>query len=210
MIDDDILFSTEVGSWMWGMNLPESDHDIINVYAQSTRDILSGHEHIRNKPNKKKMIGGMEYDFQYMEIGHLIGLLIKGNVNAIWAVTSPIVHRGSDTMCQLREITINNLSKASYPSIHGMAISNLHDNEKRPNMRPNKAYKQCLRTLKFGINIFKNGIVKYEPVMHEVTKTEIDNAFIELKNVFSTTTLINSPDEYIYRNFLYDLRVSGL
>jgi predicted nucleotidyltransferase len=206
MIEEQILFSTEVGSWMWGMNLPDSDHDIINVYAQSTREILSGHEHIRNKPNTKKMIGGIEYDYQYMEIGHLVNLLIKGNVNAIWAVTSPRVYKGSYTLCQLREITVNNLSKASYPSIHGLAISNLHDNEKRPNMRPNKAYKQCLRTLKFGINMFKNNIITYEPITHEVTKPEIDEAFIQLKNAFDTTTIMVSPDEPTFRNFLYNVR----
>jgi len=208
--EDKILFETEVGSIMWGMQTPESDHDIMQVYAQPTRDILSGKVIIKNKPHHQYKQFGYEWDYQFMEIGHLVNLLIKGNCNAIWMVTSPVVITDSDVLKKLRDLTVTNLSKASYDSINGLATSNFKDQEKRPLMRPNKAYKQCLRTLNFGTTLFETGELRYSPVTKEVDKNDIEDAFIRLNKAYENTKLINSPNEQVFRDFLYNLRIEGL
>ncbi len=210
MIQERILFQTEVGSYMWGMQKPDSDRDIMCVYAQPTREILSGMQTKYNKHQHKTMIDGIEWDTQYMEIGHLVNLLKNGNVNALWTVTSPVVIQGSDDLNRLREITLVNLSKVSFYSINGMAVSCLHDQEKRPNMPYNKAYKQCLRTLMFGINMFELGEVLFTPVRIEVTKNDIDIAFNRLNEAFNNTKLISSPNEQVFKDYLYNLRISNI
>jgi len=208
MTEDRTLFETEVGSYMWNMQTLQSDRDIIRVYAQPARDILSGKNHNRNKPATKFTKDGMDWEYQHMEIGHLINLLIKGNVNALWAVTSPIVLRPSKELDELRKITLENLSKESFASINGMAKSNFLDNKKRPAMPSNKAYKQCLRVLTFGINLFEFGKVIYQPILKEVTENDIELAFNHLYEARTNTKLITSPNEQVFREYLYTLRVS--
>jgi predicted nucleotidyltransferase len=210
MTEDRTLFETEVGSIMWGMQTPESDRDVMQVYAQPAREILSGMATTRNKPQRKFKQYSWEWDYQHFEIGHLVNLLIKGNVNAIWAVTSPIVLLESEVLRDLRTITRDNLSKATYASIHGMAISNYHDNLKRPNMAKNKAYKQALRTMTFGINLLERGEIKYTPILKDVTVDDLKVACKELDASYDNSKLPETPKEQPFRDFLYNLRVSEL
>lgn len=211
MTKDRVLFETEVGSFMWGMGRKESDRDIMQVYARPTRDILSGKAVDRNKPSQKFIDDrGLEWEYQYIEIGHLVNLLIKGNCNAIWVVTSPIVITDALSLRVLRDITLDNLSKATYASISGMAISSFKDHTKRPQMFPNKAYKQALRTLTFGINLLEKGKVIFTPITKEVTKEDIEEAFARIENAYARSKLPEVPKEEEFRDFLYNLRVSGL
>ena len=91
-----------------------------------------------------------------------------------------------------------------------MSVSQFHDNEKRPNMPENKAYKTCLRTLLFGINMFNTGTLKFLPVSHTVTKDEILAAFDRLEESYKSTKLINNPDDILFRDFLYKTRMKYL
>jgi predicted nucleotidyltransferase len=209
MSNEILLFKTEVGSGMWGMKKPESDTDVIEVYLQPTKDILSGIG-TKTKAQNHTYKGNDIIDTQYFELGHLVNLLIKGNINAIWAVTSPVVIMNSVERQELARLVLMNLTKASYASINGMSVSQFNDNEKRPNMPKNKAYKTCLRTLLFGINLFNTGTLKYLPVTHTVTKDEISAAFNRLKESYESTKLINNPDDILYRDFLYTTRMKYL
>jgi predicted nucleotidyltransferase len=210
------LFITEVGSFMWGMGTPESDHDYIQIFQQPTYDILAGYAFPTSKPHREFVENGVEYDYQYMEVGHLVNLLLKGNINAIWAVTSPIVvqeHCALD-FDNLRRITLNNLSKASYASISGMASSQLLDSTRRPkatNMNKNKAYTTCLRTLNFGIRMFTTGELVYAPVNYVPSLAEIKVTFDEtLRDAYKTTLLPDKPNEHEFRDFLYYLRARDM
>jgi predicted nucleotidyltransferase len=86
-----ILYISCVGSHMWRMESKESDIDLVMIYTVSTRRILRGEKFpvaIRQEMVARR--GGI-YDTLGWEIGHLIDLLIKGNINAIWYATSPLV-----------------------------------------------------------------------------------------------------------------------
>jgi len=195
---------------MWNMETPDSDHDYMIIYQQSTKEILSGYPYYTGKAQHTKISGNKIYDCQFMEIGHLINLLIKGNINAIWIVTSPIIKHDSKILQTLREIVLHNLSKRSYDSLRGMSISQYNDAIKRPNTRENKAYKACLRILKFGKYMFDTGNLNYMPVKHLIIKEEIDNAFEQLDLSHRFTQLPNEPDESAFREFLYNIRISDL
>jgi predicted nucleotidyltransferase len=212
-MEDKVLFETMVGSHAWGMNTPESDQDIIVIYQQSTYDILAGYPYKATKPHEEFEKNGVEYDYQYMEIGHLIDLLIKGNFNAILAVTSPVVLVDSPVLQAMRGITLNNLSKASYESITGMATSQFLDSKRRPkakNMNMEKAYKTCLRTLNFGITMFETGELVYAPVNHVPSVEEIKAAYDDFWDARESTTLPDKPNELEFRNYLYYLRAAEI
>jgi hypothetical protein len=88
---DDCLFVTEVGSRMWGMADETSDYDLFCCYNTPAKEYLRTGEFEKTKPHKNFIEDGKEYDIQYMEIGHLVKLLMKGNVNT------------SDKVCQWKE-----------------------------------------------------------------------------------------------------------
>jgi predicted nucleotidyltransferase len=207
MKDTKILFETIVGSQMWSMGQQDSDIDHMIIYQQDTKSILSGYLIENTKASKKKLISGMEHEYQYMEIGHLINLLLKGNINAIWDVTSPIVLQdATGTLCDLYELVTNNLSKSSYASIKGMATSQYKDNEKRPNLKPNKAFKTALRTLQFGATLLKTGKLEYKPIYGVVSREEVESAFEDLDIAYNESELMDAPNEKQFRNYLYKLR----
>ena len=91
----DYLFVTEVGSRMWMMDDVSSDYDLFYCYQTPSTDYLRNGDFKNTRAARKFTVTGNEYDAQYMEIGHLINLLCKGNVNAIWAVMSPLIYKPS-------------------------------------------------------------------------------------------------------------------
>lgn len=96
-----ILFITEVGSRMWGMEEFASDYDWVHIYQVPTRSILEGRKIPVTRPQKHYTDDhGRLIDASFMEIGHLVQLLISGNINAIWAVTSPLVIADSSVRCE--------------------------------------------------------------------------------------------------------------
>lgn len=206
-VHEKILFKTEVGSNMWGMSLPDSDVDVMTVYQQDTKEILSGYPPKLSFPSKKVMVDDKEHDIQYMEIGHLINLLIKGNCNALWAVTTPVIIQDSPVLEDLKYLTYSTLSKAPYQSIRGIAYSQLLDSDRRKGVRDSsKSLKTSLRSILFGINLFTTGTLKYLPIQHETTQEEVKAAFLRLDDAYAHSTLPEKPDEQRFRTFLYEVR----
>jgi predicted nucleotidyltransferase len=212
-IDERILFRTEVGSHMWKMGTPESDRDIITVYAESILPILEGRRISTGKPQRSYTIhdfeGTREVDEQFIEINHLINLLCKGNVNAIWAVTSPLIISSSDTHQQLVAITNNTMAKSILPSIFGMATSQWNDTVKRAKVKdPVKSKCTAVRTLRFGYNLlcFKRFMYHWVPFM-DYTEQEFCNLITETTVALLQSDLPDTIDELQYRLLLRDLRL---
>jgi len=211
------LFITEVGSRMWGMEEFASDYDLIEIYQEDTKDILRGKRLTATLPQcsyydeQNRLI-----DKQYMEIGHLINLLCKGNINAIWAVTSPIVHREDKWQFVLDSIVRDNLSTASYNSIYGMAISQERDSTKRADVRDaRKSRLTALRTLRFGVELLQcrnlnfNIMQKYEP-KEDVDHNELIYERLKLSLALKGSSLPDMVNPTPFRDLLYDIRIEGL
>ena len=144
------LFISCVGSHMWGMQNLESDIDLVMIYIAPTKRILRGE---RIPPTIRQEIadrGGEVYDTLGWEIGHLINQLIKGNVNAIWYVSSPLVIKPSAIQEELSALVQANLCRETYHSIKGMAESQIKSEEGAAK-KPGKGYRTALRTINFGI-----------------------------------------------------------
>lgn len=121
-----ILFRTIVGSHMWGQEHEGSDKDTFECYIFDSRSFLLGNRHDGGHKSKNEEKNEEKDSF---EIGHVIRMLLKGNINFLWGVMSPkidlCVTNIDPTMWGLRRITEQNLSKATMYSVKGFAIHNL-------------------------------------------------------------------------------------
>lgn len=215
---DKYLFVTEIGSRMWGMAEVSSDHDMFCCYQTSSDEYMRTGNFIPTMPAKHHVIiNGKEYDFQFMEIGHLINLLSKGNINAIWAVSSGIIHKDSVELQELRELVKNNLSKSSYDSVRGMALSQYYDIIKRKDVKsPEKSLVTCLRTLKFGITMMKYKKLQFDVILslQDIIIKDIDNTVLKflnmLQDAYNASELPENPDKKLLQDYLYRIRMKEI
>jgi predicted nucleotidyltransferase len=208
---EELLFSTNVGSHMWGMNTSESDIDISSVYVVDTKHMLSGYSIHNTRPDKTYMKDGMKVDEKFQEIGHLVNKIISGNVNAMWTVCTPLVIKDHATLRILRDITMRNLSRASYDSINGMARSQLKDVVKRTSVMPEgKALKTAFRTCQFGITLLSQGRIVFEPVVAQPTEDHVKVALRLLDEAYKLSSLPERVDETEFRQFLLNTRMNRL
>jgi predicted nucleotidyltransferase len=211
MMTDNYLFITEVGSRMWGMATPSSDYDLFHVFQQPSSEYLRGSTFEKTRAAKSYFENTKEIDAQYMEIGHLVNLLKKGNVNAIWSVCSPIIHKDSEWLSKLRDIVTDNLSKSSYASINGMAHSQLNDAIKRASVKdPLKSKATTMRTLQFGVTMLMNHKIEFKPPEDEITNENIGKWFRYLDLAKEKSMLPDEVDPKPFEDFLYDIRMSEI
>lgn len=185
-----------------------SDHDLFICYRDPATKYMSTSGFSQTRPMVKAQYLDQWYDIQYMEIGHLIRLLIKGNVNAIWAVCSPLIE---DNKCEylfmLRNVTKDNLSKASYNSIRGMAISQLNDAQKRADVRDSqKSMKTAMRTLIFGTSLLWRRGINFAPYTQNVTETMIEGQLVYMERALATSSLPDKPDAQQFEDVLLKIR----
>lgn len=206
-----VLFISSVGSHMWGMNRPESDIDLVVIYAASTRSILRGQKIPATIRQEIALCRTEVYDTLGWEVGHLIDQLIRGNVNAIWYVKSPLVVKPSSYQEELAALVAANLSRSSHHSIRGMAESQIKSEEeaRRPEMA-GKGYRTALRTINFGINLLASGRICFDPVLHTPGKDEVMEALARLDEAYEKSSLPDRPDEDAFRDFLFRLRLDIL
>ncbi len=203
------LFVTCVVSHMWRMNDEESDVDLSVIYIAPTRSILRG-EAI--SPTVSQQIiprEGIVYDILGWELGHLINQLLKGNINAIWYSTSPIVPRPSPYQEELKALVKSNLCKSAYHSLAGMAESQIKEGQKREGI-DGKGYRTALRTMNFGIELLSRGELCYEPVSYTPEKDEVLEKKQQLLEAYEASPLQDLPDEDAFREFLCKLRMDEM
>ncbi len=206
------LFISCVGSHMWGMNSPESDIDLVMINIAPTRSLLRGEKIMPTVHQQITYRGGEIYDTLGWEIGHLINQLIKGNVNAIWYVTSPLLVNPSIIQEELSALVRANLSRQTYHSIKGMAQSQIKSEEK-PAKIPRiagKGYRTALRTINFGIELLLGGKICFVPVLHTPEAEEVMEKLQQLDKAYACSLLPDRPDEDVFREFLLRLRLDDL
>jgi hypothetical protein len=212
-----ILYISCVGSHMWGMESKESDIDLVMIYIVPTKRILRGEKFPATIRQEMAARGGGIYDTLGWEIGHLIDLLIKGNVNAIWYATSPLVIMPSALQEELSAIVQANLCRESYHSIKGMAESQIKSETGQLKLsgaglvkRPGKGYRTALRTINFGIKLLREARISYEPVMHDPALEELKEGMNQLDEAYGQSMLPDLPDEDQFRDFLLRQRLKEM
>jgi len=202
------LFVSCVGSHMWGMQNEVSDIDLVMIYIVPTRSILRGERVLHTVRQEIAARKGEIYDTLGWEIGHLINQLIKGNVNAIWYVNSPLVIKPSIIQEELSALVQANLCKETYHSIKGMAESQIKSEEK-PKIT-GKGYRTALRTINFGIRLLSEGRICFAPVLHTPGAREVMEKMGQLQEAYEASRLPDLPDEDAFRDFLLRLRLEEM
>ena len=202
------LFISCVGSHMWGMQSVESDIDLVMIYIAPTRAILRGE---RISPTVRQQItarGGEIYDTLGWEMGHLINQLIKGNVNAIWYVTSPLVIKPSIVQEELSALVEANLCRETYHSVKGMAESQIKSEEK-PRIA-GKGYRTALRTMNVGIALLSESRICFAPALCTPGAEEVMEKMRQLEEAYEASRLPDRSDEDAFRELLLRLRMEEM
>jgi len=207
-----VLFTTNVGSHMWGMQRPDSDKDLATVYMMSGEHFLEG-KHPNNHFSQRTDDEGVPVDEQRYEIQHVVNQIKKMNVNFVWAIMSPIILVDKSNFLQeLRQIIADNRSKQIYWSIQGMARNNIKKFIERGEIGSRK-YKKKLnviaRTIKFGINYLLYGKCIFEAT-YITTKVELDALMIQLSNAYNASPFPDKPKQEPFDKFLRKLRLYSL
>ncbi len=206
------IFISCTGSHMWGMNTAESDIDLVIIYIAPTRSLLRGERILPTVRQRITAHRGEIYDTLGWEIGHLINQLIRGNVNAIWYATSPLVIKPSAVQEELSTLVRASLSRATYRSIRGMAESQIRS-EAKPSNDPKiagKGYRTAMRTIEFGIKLLSEGRICFSPAAGEHGADMVWEGMRRLEEAYESSPLPDRPAEDVFRDFLMRLRLEEI
>jgi len=204
-----VIGKTMIGSHIWGMNHENSDEDYFEIYLDSTENLFRGTPQNDSVFTQKDGV-----DTHSHELGKVINQLLKGNINFLIGVTSPIVVETTKTFDELKKITLHNLSKQTYYSVKGMALGNYKKYVGELDLKDTTGINitehkcnQIIRGIQFGITLLKYRTLEYKPFTGgtaEMIKQKMD----ELDKAFSESTIPEVPDEEEFRVFLRNTRKS--
>lgn len=210
--EDEFLFTTVVGSHMWGMEHEGSDIDLFIVRRAPTRDILIGTD-VNKTVRDKIQINGTDVEYDIHEVGKVINMLIRNNPNFIWGVTSPVFLDGNKIIYEnMKELAQLLISKEIYKPIRGMII---HNTDKYIASGKDPSEKRCntiARAALFGINTLIHKSFKYKPVKG-FTKDDILRLPDDLEIALEESKLPTKPEAFaikIAEEWLYEIRLEGI
>ena len=200
------LWEAEVGSTMWKMQRAGSDIDLVRFYATSTRQLLDGRITMSNSHESHGTEGETPFDAVSHEVGKLVHEYLRGNVNFVWAVWSPIVRISSPEMVKFRRIVAKDMSKNVVSSCIGLATSAVRDGERHPE-RTMKRNFQAVRTLRFARAWLRGRGPVFEPAMfYESLEKEFEAA----RRAFDESVLPSRMNEKPLRDWLFEIRMREL
>lgn len=198
------LFKTVVGAHIWHMEHEGSDTDVFECYQTPTIDLLRGEGGIRSffEPHKTG-----NRDVAQHEIQTVVTQLLKGNLNFVLGVMSPIVEQTSDTHMELIDLFSKHPPKNLYHSLRGMAVHNVKLYQDELDYRPKKV-NTILRILRMGISYLTSGDLKFEP--YYGNRSEIDLNLKALDEAYKASTLEERIPEAPLRGILLKTRLEDL
>jgi len=148
----EIVFLSLCGSHLFGTASENSDYDLRGCFTYKTQDILLN----PNKNNKTIEFKCRNVEIAVHEIYKFLNLILKGNMNFIEEVLSPLNIITSETHEQIKMIASESLTKEVFPHIQGMSIHTKRHAEKEcygVAKRDLYIFRELLR----GIVLFKHG-----------------------------------------------------
>lgn len=200
------LWSSVIGSHLWKMARADSDMDIFVCKLAPSKDILLG----KQFKSVETHVESDNIDMTEHELGKVINMLIKGNVNFIWGLTSPNVTGTSPAHEELLAIYKLQISKNCYHSINGLFEHNYKDYiEKIKKPKPKRIW-MMYRTLQFGMRILESGVIDYKPVATDISVKQLNEAHENFHQAYLASDLPENPDTEPYIELMYRLRILDL
>ncbi|MCK5027958.1 MAG: hypothetical protein KAS07_06060, partial [Candidatus Pacebacteria bacterium] len=130
--------------------------------------------------------------------------------NYLVYVFSPNVICGKETLKSIKYPAFNNISKITYNSIHGMALSNYKKYILTNKSNTLKKLNTIARTLQFGITLFDKEILEFKTT-NITTSQEIEELFKEMDIAHANSNLPEKPHApEMLEDWLYDTRILEL
>jgi len=199
-----VLFKTVTGAHIWSMEHKGSDTDIFECYQTPTLDLLRGTGGIRSffEPHKES-----NRDIARHEIQTVVNQLLKGNLNFVIGVMSPIVEQTSPVHKELVDLFTKHPPRNLYHSCRGMAVHNVKLYQDELDFRPKKV-NMILRLLRMGISYLNTGNLFFEP--YKGNRSEIDPLLKSLDEAYKISTLEERLPEDVLRGILLNARLEDL
>jgi predicted nucleotidyltransferase len=197
-----VLFLTVIGSHIWKMNTETSDHDLMQCYVASTREFLM---QTADTHSKHYIDENSNDDYAIHEIGQIIEQLLKGNINFLIGVMSPIVEYSTPFFNELRYLTASTISKNCYNSIHGLGLGNFAKYINSGVDPSQKRINTICRLLTFGCIVLHTGEFKFEPFWTGTAEL-IPQLLDQLDIARDESPLPDRPPEEPFRDLLYRIR----
>jgi hypothetical protein len=214
-----VLWQTEVGFRMWSMDHPGPDTDIFEVYMESPRLILRGEAEMGSSSTHRS--DTQNTDIATHEISHVVDQIVKGNVNFLFGVMSPLVISAEAApdfpLRTFREIVAAHPSRNVYNSTNGLAVGNrnkylvnLTDTEfLEPPIQKRAA--TIIRTCHYGATLLTHGRHAFLPVTRgSIVMADVDQAIEELNLAHANSTMPDHPPTEPFRNWLGKYRLAEL
>lgn len=211
MADENVVLETVVGSHAWGMDHEGSDLDLFRVKVTHAGDILRG-EHGGVSSSQSS---GPERDVDVVthSAGKVVEQLLKGNVNYVLGVLSPLPQEALEHGRVLRDLVRGNLSVSTYWSVQGLCHSNYDKYYAKDKDRSRHRAAKVKRIHDFGVRLLRDEEVVFEDP-RPCTWDDFDAynedgrwVFPELEGAYEDTSLPESPPEEPFRNWLMDARI---
>ena len=199
-----------MGSHMWKMNHKESDFDVFVAFAVDTKDLLRGTAKVKSKHKQYDEESGR--DEAIHEIGHIVSYRIQGNVNFLWGIHSPmVISEHAFRLKNLKDISLENPSRAPFHSINGLARKNIRKYVENPpkaydEEKIQKKMKIIMRTLNFGFDLIMDGEFNFNPITMEVTLRDLEDGLEALSYAYENSPYPKVVDEKPFRDYLEDTR----
>ncbi len=200
-----VLFKTIIGSHMWNMGHINSDVDYFVCFAYDTREILRNLRALQ----ESFFVHTAREDTHYHEIGKVVEQLLKGNLNYILGVMSPVIVITSRYHKKLKELLERYPPRNAYHSIRGFAINNYERALKEESPPTEHRLNKILRVLEFGITLLKTGVYEFRAVSG-ATPDLIKTKLKELDAAYRKSTLNERIPEDAIRDLLLEIRLENL
>lgn len=197
------MFGSVVGSQAWNMARPDSDEDRFYVFAHDLPDLLRGTTGKTNYHEAQYLPG---VDVSVHEVGKVVDMLVKGNINFVMGMTSPLVTISNGWGTSLSKLTKETIATNVCDSVLGMTAANVKKYASRgPTVERMKAPKM-VRVLRFAEGIVSGNGFHFDPVS-ECGWDTVREAVKDLELARSLSTLPETPDEDSLRDWLLEYRL---
>jgi len=207
---NNVLWKTVVGSHMWDMQRPDSDLDLFVCFVVPTEDILSG----RVKFGTATFVTENNVDTQTHEIGKVIDMLLKGNINYMHYVLSPKIIVTSKWHEELKEILVANMAKNIYHStkgcIHGVMHRYIMGKQELTDKEVHKKFNQVYRLYMFAEDWLLNKRVSFRKVNEKFSYDKYEEVIKKLDEAYEKSELPETPPEEPFRDLLLRVRLEYL
>lgn len=191
------LWIADIGCRMWSLPCPQ--HSLYAVYQAPTKELLDT-TNIDQRLSRHRS----------SEIGTLIRELSAGEIQALWAIFSPVVIKESQARQVMQHLCKQALSKQFYESIRIAAFNCFAQSWAEPQMTSDMKLKHCMCILNFGVALYDEHKLLFNPVLTVPTLDDINERIWDMKQSMNNSSLPDHSCQSLLKDYLLNLRKQSL